>query len=79
MPAYYAVTRRNGQWSYICAGHDPEGVYRQAVAILTDAEAADDSIAHSPDEERAMDNMRVIPEVTAKGLRITYPRTVVEE
>ncbi len=81
MPAYYAVTQRGSRWHYLCAGEDPEGVYRQAVTMLTDDDRLreDDSIAHSPDEERAMDRLRVVPEATAKTLRLTYPRSLFEE
>ncbi|HEY3377023.1 MAG TPA: hypothetical protein VGL77_05955 [Armatimonadota bacterium] len=69
MLTYYAIACQGGQWVYICAGREPEEVYRQAIAIIESQETYldDEGVSSlSPGTESLMDTLRVVPEETAK-------------
>jgi len=84
MLTYYAIARRNGQWTYICSGTHPEEVYRQAITLIETQEnyaGGDDLYAYSPSVESLLDTLRVVPEETAKDhYHVVFSRRVqVEE
>ncbi|HEY3418713.1 MAG TPA: hypothetical protein VGM23_17700 [Armatimonadota bacterium] len=70
MPTYYAITRRQGRWEYVCAGPDPDEVYRQAESIIESEEAypVDEEMAISPETEQQIDRLRVITEEAAQDV-----------
>ena len=79
---YYAITRRQSQWVYVCSGPDPAQVYHDAIEILRGRADAygDEPIALSPAIERSFDNLRVVPETVARQqYQIQFGVTVAEE
>lgn len=68
MFTYYAIARRQGEWTYICSGTRPEELYRQAITLIEAQEGllADELPAHTPGVESQLDTLRVVPEETAK-------------
>lgn len=71
METYYAITRRNGSWEYLCSGPDPQEVYREAIDMIEipGIAATDDddgSLYTAPSSERLLDTLRVVPEDAAR-------------
>jgi len=68
---YYAITRQQAQWVYVCSGPDPAQVYQSALDILHGHTAApeDQPVALPPAVEQSVDNLRVVP---AEVARQTY-------
>lgn len=68
---YYAITRRNDHWEYVCSGQDPQEVYREAIDLidipLTASLAEEEFGSYTPPgSERLLDTLRVVPEETAR-------------
>jgi len=69
---YFAITRRNDAWEYICSGIDPQEVYQEAIAILEThgtlpgSYFAEDTMVASTLTEQQIDALRVVPEETAR-------------
>jgi len=68
---YYAITRQQAQWVYVCSGQDPAQVYHDAIDILHGNAALpeDQPVALPPVIEQSVDNLRVVP---AEVARQTY-------
>ena len=68
MPTYFAITNHQGRWEYVCAGSDPEEVFREAEEILLAQEVypGEEETALSPNTETQMNDLRVVPEETAR-------------
>lgn len=81
MASYYAVTRRQGQWVYLCSGSDPEAVYANARLMIESHERGvdDEGGIFSPVTEQQLDALRVVPEETAHEMQLSYPQTLVDE
>ena len=65
---YYAITREQAEWVYVCSGPDPAQVYHDALDILNgNMEGPEEQpIAISPVAEQSVDNLRVVPEEVAR-------------
>jgi len=65
---YYAITRQQAQWIYVCSGPDPAQVYHDALDILHGQTSSPDDqpIALSSLTEQSVDNLRVVPAETAR-------------
>ena len=79
MPQYFAIASQNGEWVYLCAGPDTEEVYREAITLIEEQEAADDdeTLAFSPVVESMLNSLRVVPEESARATyHVTFPSWV---
>lgn len=77
MPKYYAITRRNGRWEYLCAGPDPAELYREAMDLIdADDLASEETLPSlSPATEQRLNNLRVVPEEMARQMyNVAFPR-----
>lgn len=65
---YYAITRRQTEWVYVCSGPDPAQVYHDALDILNGRPDTHDTdpVPLSPVTELSLDNLRVVPETVAR-------------
>ena len=67
MARYYAITCREGQWVYVSAGGDPVEVFRTAQDMLDRRDEADNEpVFVSPETERSLNNLLVVPADTAR-------------
>ena len=82
MSTYYAITRHGERWVYVYSGRDPHEVYQTAIDILDERRnlAGDDVLALSPDSERQIDTLRVVPEELARQqFHVVLPRERTQE
>ena len=80
--SYYAITRRQSEWVYLCAGTDPTQVYHDAIEILRGRADVygDEPIALSPAIEYSLDNLRVVPDSVARQTyQVKFGAVVAEE
>jgi hypothetical protein len=65
---YYAITLRHGRWEYVCSGSQPQELYHQARELLQGHAGYLDEEGElsSPESERLLDHLRIVPEVTAR-------------
>ncbi len=65
---YFAITRQDAEWIYVCSGVDPVNVYHDACDILQGSAAwhGDEPVALSPRTEHLLDHLRVVPDTVAR-------------
>lgn len=78
---YFAITRFDSEWIFVCAGADPTHVYQDACDILHSHSAWHDeeTVALIPQTESQLAALRVVPESVAREqfrvrFRPTAPR-----